>query len=172
LNIYKKIAVAATSIVLTSFVLEVNPAQAVSFEFTYRFLSGNTVSGTLDGDLQPGEDRINNLTNLEASYSGVPEQVFSFFAFSNTGGFNNISFSGDNTSLYGLVAPMPTSDETVNIFGFLLRDLPDIVNSATVGFFGASRNQISAPFNSEQIEAEIFSPERWTLQTVNDRSCS
>ncbi len=169
MNIYQKITVAATSIFFTSFVLKANPAQAASFEFAYKFLSGNTLSGEVDGDLQPGGDVINNLTNLRASYSGVPEQVFSFVLFSE-GSLNEISFSGTNSNFYGLVNPLPITDQTVDNFGFALLD-DGALNSATVGFFGASRNGLSFPFDFKQLEAEIFSPERWTLKTTNDRSC-
>jgi len=161
LNIYPKIAVAITSVILTSCVLQASQTQAASFEFGYKFLSGNTLSGTVEGDLQPEGDVINNLTSLRAFYSGVPDQTFSFLLFSDSS-LNRISFSGTTNNFYGFVNPLPTTNQVVNNFGFALLD-DGATNSATVGFFEASQFGVSFPFNSKQLEAETFSPERWTL---------
>lgn len=161
MNIYPKIAVAITSVILTSCVLQASQTQAASFEFGYKFLSGNTLSGTVEGDLQPEGDVINNLTSLRAFYSGVPDQTFSFLLFSDSS-LNRISFSGTTNNFYGFVNPLPTTNQVVNNFGFALLD-DGATNSATVGFFEASQFGVSFPFNSKQLEAETFSPERWTL---------
>jgi hypothetical protein len=161
LNMNSKIAVVTTSLILTSCVLQVTPTQAASFEFSYKFLSGNTVSGTVDGDLEPGGDIISNLTNLKSSYSGVPDQTFSFIIF-NDRSSKKISFSGNTSIFYGFVKPLPPKDKIIDNFGFAL--LTDgATNSATVGFFETGDFGIGFPFDEKQFEAEFFAPERWTL---------
>jgi hypothetical protein len=153
LNIYSRIAVATTNAILISCVLQAIPAQAASFEFSYRFLSGNTLSGTVDGDLVPDTDLIINFTNLRAFYSGVPELTFSY---TQRGA---ITFSGTFNRFFGFVIPLTA--EPPNMPPFLS------TNSATVGFFIAYEDEtgsgVSFPFGSNQLEAENFSPERWTL---------
>ncbi len=157
-NIYQKLIVTATASVLGLTAIAANSAQAASFEFNYNFLSGNTLSGTVDGDLQTDGDTVRNLTKLRASYSGAPEQIFSFASFS----INQLSFSGRDLNFYGFVAPPPASTTPIDDFGFALLD-DGALNSATVGIFSVSSNGISFPFGTRQAEAEIFSPERWTL---------
>jgi hypothetical protein len=75
---------------------------------------------------------------------------------------NEISFSGTVSNFYGFVNPLPTTNQTIDNLGFALLD-DGATNSATVGFFGANQFGVSFPFNSQQLEAETFSPERWTL---------
>jgi hypothetical protein len=164
LNIYSRIAVATTNVILISCVLQAIPAQAASFEFSYRFLSGNTLSGTVDGDLVPDTDLIVNFTNLRAFYSGVPELTFSY---TQRGA---ITFSGTFNRFFGFVNPLPAEPpDNFDNFGFGFTNMPPFLstNSATVGFFIAYEDEtgsgVSFPFGSNQLEAENFSPERWTL---------
>ena len=139
--------------------LETHPASAATFDFSYKFLSGETISGRLDGDLQNDGDTVTNLRNLVASYSGKPGDIFTFFAPFGT---SRISFSGLYNDFFGFVNNPSTPTEEIN-FGFSLDYQPDTVNSATVGNFRTSQDSIWFPFGSDQREAEIFSTERWFL---------
>jgi hypothetical protein len=57
--------------------LTASAASAASFNFSYSFLSGKVLSGTVDGDLDANvPNKVINLRNLSATYSGVPSFVF------------------------------------------------------------------------------------------------
>jgi hypothetical protein len=147
-------------------VILTNPAEATVFDFSYEFLTGNTVSGSVEGDLQADGDTVQNLRNLSARYSSEPTINLNFIT-----NFSRISFSGDVFNFDGFqddpyirsATPFGGNDN----FGFTLSNSFQIngvlaSNSATVGIF-ATGNGFGSPFGSRQREAEALSVSRWSL---------
>lgn len=160
----QKLGVVATVVGL-GFVTSASPAEAAVFDFSYEFLTGNTVSGSAEGDLQPDGDTVTNLRNLSALYSAEPTMNLNFTNNSR------ISFSGDVFNLTGFqndpnirsATPFGGNDN----FGFILSNSYQTngvlaPNSATVGIF-TTGNGFGFPFGSRQREAEALSVSRWSL---------
>ncbi|HEY9852935.1 MAG TPA: PEP-CTERM sorting domain-containing protein [Leptolyngbyaceae cyanobacterium] len=128
-----------------------------------QFLSGGTISGQVDGDLQNDGDSVINLSNLVAEYSGKPGNTFSFFA--PFGQSPKISYSGLVSNFFGFAEDPNTATAKSN-FGFRLETAPNLLNGATVGNFSTSQFSIFFPFGVNQREAEVFNSERWQLSEV------
>jgi hypothetical protein len=137
------------------------PAFADQVSFSYTFATGNSVFGTVDGDLQSDRNTILHLHNLQAIYSGSPgtSLIFttSFFDALKLDAIG-IHFGGFNGTTTGL----SHSD-----FGFLFIDdgFP-CPNCATVGNFDTGSSQIMAPFGANQFEAEAIDRSRWSAALV------
>jgi hypothetical protein len=157
------LACVVSSVTLSSFLKEIAPASAATFNFSYKFSSGETLSGQVDGDLQNDGDSVINLSNLVAEYSGKPGDSFSFFA--PFGESSKISYSGLVSNFFGFVKDPNTATSEFN-FGFYLTSGTNLVNSATVGNFQTSQFLIFFPFGVNRTEAEIFSRERWQLSEI------
>lgn len=156
------LACVVSSVTLGSFLKETAPVSAATFKFSYQFLSGETVSGEVDGDLQNDGDTVINLSNLVAEYSGKPGDTFSFFA--PFGESPKISYSGLVSNFFGFVEDPNTATAKSN-FGFHLA-ATNFTNSATVGNFFSSQYSIFFPFGVNQEEAEVFNSDRWQLSEV------
>lgn len=156
------LACVVSSVTLGSFLKETAPASAATFRFSYQFLSGETISGKVDGDLQNNGDSVINLSNLVAEYSGKPGDTFSFFA--PFGESPKISFSGLVSNFFGFVKDPNTATAESN-FGFYLTAM-NFTNSATVGNFFSSQYSIFFPFGVNREEAEVFNSDRWQLSEV------
>lgn len=137
------------------------PAFADQVSFSYTFATGNSVFGTVDGDLQSDRNTILHLHNLQAIYSASPGTSLTF----TTSFFDalkldaiGIQFAGFN----GITTGPSHSD-----FGFLLVDdgFP-CPNCATVGNFDIGSSQITAPFGANQFEAEAIDRSRWSAALV------
>lgn len=147
------------------FVISTNPAEAAVFDFSYDFLTGNTISGSVEGDLQSDGDTVQNMRNLSARYSAEPTINLNFTDNSR------ISFSGNVFNLTGFQndpnIPSATPFGGNDNFGFILSNSYQTngvlaPNSATVGIF-ATGNGFGFPFGSRQREAEALSVSRWSL---------
>ncbi|HEY9699679.1 MAG TPA: PTPA-CTERM sorting domain-containing protein [Trichocoleus sp.] len=139
----------------------VTSAEAASFSFSYNFLSGESISGAIDGDLQPDNNTVSNLRNLSATYSGQPGTQFTFVPSSFKPFF---TLSGSSFRFYGF-ANDPTTLTSQPNFGFFLGN-PSNSNGATVGTFFTNKSSISFPFGVNQKEAENFSASRWTATAI------
>ena len=157
------VVVAVASTVLNFSLIDANTASAATFNFSYSFLSGETVSGKVDGDLQSNGDIVTNLSNLVAEYSGTPGTVFSFFA---PFGARQFSLSGIGLNLYGFVNNPNTPISQTN-FGFALTD-GIFANSATLGTFLTESTSIGFPQGQEAKEFETFSSSRWRAAQTKD----
>ncbi|WP_414586893.1 hypothetical protein [Scytonema sp. PCC 10023] len=156
---------AITIVVGLGFFISRNPAEAAVFDFSYEFLTGNTISGSVEGDLQSDGDTVQNLRNLSARYSAEPTINLNFIHNSR------ISFSGNVFNLTGFQndpnIPSATPFGGNDNFGFILSNSYQTngvlaPNSATVGIF-ATGNGFGFPFGSRQREAEALSVTRWSL---------
>jgi hypothetical protein len=169
-TLYKASITATVGTVLSLGAFGVKPAQAATFAFTYEFLSGETLTGTVDGNLLPNGDVV-ELTDLMASYSGSPGEVFSFLAplpF-DSGAFIN----GAPEEFFGF-ADAPAIGSAIDTFGFYLTN-EFVTNSATAGGFfveaGTNYASIAFPAGTDvESEAEPFSVERWTLTQRPEQS--
>ncbi len=156
-------ACVVSSVTLSTLLKETAPASAATFNFSYQFLSGETISGQVEGNLQNDGDSVINLSNLVAEYSGKPGDTFSFFA--PFGASPKISYSGLVSNFFGFVKDPKTATPESN-FGFSLTTAPNLLNGATVGNFYTSQSAISFPFGVNQREGEVFNRERWQLSEV------
>ena len=87
---FEKLAATITVVVGLGLLISTNPAEAAVFDFSYEFLTGNTISGSVQGDLQSDGDTVQNLRNLSARYSAKPTINLNFIT-----NYSRISFSGD-----------------------------------------------------------------------------
>jgi hypothetical protein len=78
------------------------PASAMPFEFSYSFANGQTLSGSLDGTLRSDGNTIADLTNLNATYSGLPDVTFDFVIASH----GLLTLDGSVFSLWALAGPV------------------------------------------------------------------
>jgi len=125
--------------------------------FSYTFQDKTTITGTVEGDLQPGGDLVTGLRNLNAVYSGRPNTPLTFVAPPGFGQpFNTLFLSG--TQVFGFFgfATDPSSSSVSSNFGFGIFNEPNITNAVTVGTFGTSFDSILPPFVPDALEAEIF----------------
>lgn len=142
--------------------VNVNTAAAATFNFSYTFLSGASISGTVEGDLQPDNNTVRNLSRLSATYSEQPGTLLSFLATFPTQFF---TLSGTSSfSFFGFANNPDTAINQPN-FGFYLGN-PFTTNGATVGTFATSSMVIGFPFNENRREAEPFAASRW-VATAN-----
>jgi hypothetical protein len=76
-NVTALVLVTSTALFSAIGTLTTRAALAASFDFSYSFSSGEVLSGSVDGDLDANvPNKVTNLRNLSASYSGVPSFVF------------------------------------------------------------------------------------------------
>ncbi len=157
------------------------------FFFSYTFATGKTVSGTVEGDLQPDGNAVSNLRNLVAQYSGDPTQTFSFVSqfarFLDLSGIESpspacsiipgcqalgIQFSGFVND--------PRTPEFQPNFGFAISDITSLpfgfgpLKGVEVGTFVTSRNGEGSPglnLSPPNIkELETFSVSHWSARAV------
>lgn len=157
------VACVVSSVTLSTLFKETAPASAATFNFSYQFLSGETLLGQVEGDLQNDGDSVINLSNLVAEYSGKPGNTFAFFA--PFGEKPKISYSGLVSNFFGFVKEPKTATDGAN-FGFRLTTAPNLLNGGTVGNFFTSPSFIFFPFGVNREEAEVFNRERWQLREV------
>lgn len=143
-------------------------SDAATLEFSYTFVSGETLSGTVegnrDGDL--GEGLFWNLRNLNAVYSGLPTVTFTYLYW-----FGNFNLDGrGGMSFEGFRDELSTSTPTPNL-GFSItpqRDTPPIIS---VGAWTVAVNSIDYTVPGPYYEQwQRFDPERWTAQVVPEPS--
>ena len=70
--------------------MTINPVNAAALNFTYTFESAETISGSFEGDLGNDNNRLRNLRNFTAVYSGKPDVTFDTL---ETGNFFDLDFS-------------------------------------------------------------------------------
>lgn len=156
----KTFAIALMSAATIGLSVNVNPTQAATFSFSYTFLSGESISGTVEGQLQPDNNTVRNLSNLSATYSAQPGTLLQFFAPSSFNQFLTLSGT-PNFRFSGFANKENTSSHQPN-FGFHLGEPATISNGATVGTFFTASSSLVFPGGSNREEAESFSPARWT----------
>lgn len=142
------------------------PAEALSFNFSYTFSSGESISGTVDGDLQPDNNTVRNLSNLSATYSGQPGTQLTFLAPPLRGAFFTLSGSPEFT-FFGFASDPNTSTLQPN-FGFRIGLTAR--NGAIVGPISTrtADNSFTTFFPSASTaeEFEPFSASRWRASAV------
>lgn len=154
---------AATALLVFANGLQPDSAEAATFNFSYTFLSGETLSGQVDGDLANDNDSVLNLRDLKASYSGLPGTSFSFLTPFD---FSHFSLSGQGLNFLGFNISPRTGSINPNL-GFSLRD--DVfLNSATLGLFQTNSNSVFYSSRENSEEFEIFSRSRWTVAEAKD----
>lgn len=138
-------------------------AGPVTVDFSYTFGDGQTVSGTVDGDLQPDGDLVTNLTNLHAVYSAVPGSPFTFLG-NNPPSNRDLSLSASQLfDFFGFVSFPDTPPQPQKNFGFFLTDDQSVGNSATIGDFSTEdETYFFPPLEPPADELEKFNPDRWT----------
>ncbi len=152
INNFYKVILATTGTILTLGSLETNPIQAASFNFSYAFESGELLSGMVDGDLENDGNTVSNLTNLMATYSGLPDITF-----------DNLIFGNSSTA---------TLDGSANLFGgsdifpFNLGTFffaTDTVNS-NISLVQVTTEELpDGGFLTESLDEEVFNPESWSM---------
>lgn len=71
MKFFQKFTLTSTGTILGLALLNLAPAQAATFSFSYQFETGETLSGTVDGQLLNDGDTVAKLTNLSATFSNV-----------------------------------------------------------------------------------------------------
>jgi hypothetical protein len=134
--------------------------------FSYTFQDKKTVTGTVEGDLQPDNDLVTGLRNMNAVYSGQPNTPLIFVAPPGA----NVDLSLSGTQLFVLIgwATDPSIDGLH--FGFELYNSPDTTNAVTVGTFITSFSPndglvIEPPRGSAALEADFFRSGSYSAST-------
>ncbi len=134
-------------------------ASPVVVDFTYEFADGQSLSGSVDGDLQADGDFVKDLTNLHAVYSGMSGTEFTFLrqdlsilSLRGTLGYAFYGFASDPLT--------PEADPRAN-FGFALA-YNTYPNSVTVGTFETDVTGFSYPPVATALEATVFDPESYS----------
>jgi PEP-CTERM motif len=134
--------------------------------FSYTFQDKKTVTGTVEGDLQPDNDLVTGLRNMNAVYSGQPNTPLIFVA---PPGINtDLSLSGTQSFLfYGWVTD-PSIDGSH--FGFELSNTPNTIGAVTVGTFITSLSPTGGfvtepPRGSAALEADFFRSGSYSAST-------
>jgi hypothetical protein len=140
----------------------VSQASAATFNFSYTFAGGESLTGTVDGVLQPDGVTVLNLSNLNAVYSGTPDRIFDNFGPSFVGRTLRLDGAFPGLEFYGMEDPV-TPTRTPN-FGFRL-GAGGLGNSVTVGTFEAGENGLRFPM-ADVLEAEPFSVSRFSASAV------
>jgi len=148
----------------------------VDVTFSYTFMSGQKVSGTVMGDLQADGQTVTNLTNLNAVYSGAPGSTFTFLAPPGT---DDLFLSpaaptfqpSQVFTLYGFVSDPDTTTVQRN-FGFAVSNEAGIFNAATVGTFSTIQGEIGYPQNQFLVVGELYNSASWsaTAQPIPEPS--
>jgi hypothetical protein len=160
----KFFGIAAISTVAISLNANVNPAQAATFSFSYTFLSGESILGTVDGELQPNANTVGNLSNLSATYSAQPGTLLQFLLPSPFNQF--FTLSGEPFFRFSGFASNPNTSTSQPNFGFTL-GTPFVLNGATVGTFSTSSLSLGSPSGTNREEAEPFSASRWKVTELS-----
>lgn len=132
------------------------PASAMPFEFSYSFANGQTLSGSVDGTLRSDGNTIADLTNLNATYSGLPDVTYDF-VFTSPG---VLTLDGSVFFLRALAGPV-VPNTVMN--GFVLDSSAQIAFVAPI-FYGLDGNgsswlQSSGPF----LASERFARSRFEV---------
>lgn len=158
---------AATFILSSISSVGFDSAVAATISFSYEFLSGESIFGTVDGDLQSNQNTVKNLSNLSATYSGEPGTQLQFQSTDQA----FITLTGraapgqDSFVFFGFANSTETASLQPN-FGFSLGGASTTTNGATVGTFMTSSNMVAFPFGTNQKEAEVFTSSRWIAFVV------
>jgi PEP-CTERM motif len=134
--------------------------------FSYTFQDKKTVTGTVEGDLQPDNDLVTGLRNMNAVYSGQPNTPLIFVAPPGV----NLDLSLSGTQLFVLFgwATDPSIDGLH--FGFELSNIPNTIGAVTVGTFITSFSPndglvIEPPRGSAALEADFFRSGSYSAST-------
>ena len=142
-------------------------AEAATFKYFYTFESEETISGQVDGDLvevEPGVNRLNNISNFSAEYSGQGGISYSFPIPS----VDIFSLSGNTRLVFG-GADIPSSESGIGMTGngfiFFVGTDPatPFLGGVFVGEYTPSVNGFG--FRTT-LEGEIFAVERWQASQV------
>ena len=71
MKFFQKFALTSAGVIVGLTLSCLTPAQAATFSFIYEFEIGETLFGTVDGDLLADQDTVVNLTNLSANFSAI-----------------------------------------------------------------------------------------------------
>lgn len=71
MKLLKKLTLTSTGTIVGLALFSLCPIQAATFNFSYEFESGETLSGTVDGKVQADGDTVTNLTHLSATFSSL-----------------------------------------------------------------------------------------------------
>lgn len=120
-------------------------AQSASFNFSYQFANGETITGMVDGDLNPtNSNQVINLSNLMATYSGSNTVVFDTLGsgslFVPLDGTGSINITGTDTALTSFFA---ISYSSLNNVGSAVVNIEGITNVDNPSLFDRSRFQAS-----------------------------
>ncbi|WP_435018075.1 PEP-CTERM sorting domain-containing protein [Tundrisphaera sp. TA3] len=137
-------------------------ASFVTVAFSYNLRDGQSISGTVSGDLQQDDDTVINLTGLNAIYSGRPATPLGFTV--DYASF--LSLSGNQEFvLLGLASDPKTSSLTSN-FGFALSNNPNIINPVVVGTFTTNSGSVSFPSPDDVVQQELFFPGSYSARII------
>ena len=130
-------------------------AELVSVSFSYKFQSGETLSGVVEGNLRSDGVTVDGLKDLHARYSGQPGTALTFLPgaeFQPT-----LSLIGASPFLIGgFESDVETTDARTNFgFMFLRNASTDVV---AVGNFQTRSTQINFPSSNDALELEDWNP--------------
>jgi hypothetical protein len=139
-------------------------ARAVPVQFVYRFQSGETLTGVVEGDLQPDGVTLLNISSLDAVYSELPNYPFRYLSPTF---YVQRSLKLDASldfELAGFNQPLAPSGAFPNL-GFRLR--PGFSgNGATLGTFIANETSQVFPMGAAAWEFEQLDPARFVAFVV------
>lgn len=158
-KIFSKLALSSTTLLLGLGTLSTLSAQAATFNFSYTFDSGETLSGMVDGDLLPDGDTVVNLDNLMATYSGGEEIDFSFLLDESVN-LRSLTISGERVLFLG--TDFPGSGSGSDFFFLVGTGAP--FDDVSVGEITVRDNGFD---RSNFLETESFNPQKWVVTQKN-----
>lgn len=134
----------STSLAFSLGLLNPDVAQSATFNFSYEFADGETITGMVDGDLNPSNsNQVINLSNLMATYSGS-NVVFDtlgsgslFIPLDNTASINLTGTDAGQNSFFGI------NYSSLNDVGSAFLQAGTIINNDNPLIFDRSRFQAS-----------------------------
>ncbi len=154
-----KFAVALMAMVPFLFVQSAN-ASPVLVTFSYTFQDNTILSGTVEGDLQADGNRVLDLHNMDATYSGLPG---SHFTFGPPYGLTDVlSLNGAPLNFWGFATDPSVLGPHL---GFIVSRLGS-TNDVTIGTFTTEANLVAYPSGPDTVAAEQFVRASYTASAV------
>lgn len=131
--------------------LGINSASSANLSFTYTFDSSETISGSFEGDIIPGTTEYENLSNLNAIYSGAPDVIFDTI---DTGS----SFNTDSSQFFSFIGEQtPNTGNFFSIIGGANSDVSVTIPSADIFEFDST--PVASRFEVNVDDAVATTPE-------------
>jgi hypothetical protein len=133
-------------------------AVAAPFSFSYTFEDGQSLSATIEGDMDPDTPgMLINLRNLHAVYSGLPDVIFDTIQPVSAFGPATLKVDDSNPSNWHFQAFADPFDSPTPNYGFLL-------NQPAAVILGSFLADTEGPFLIGILQQGPFEPSRYAIE--------